>query len=179
MNHTSDYNRLRILRAVTDDEILIRVALNVRMMKTLSRYGTKRLSEKLGITPIYLDTIQYGKQTTPVSLGVKICQVLKITPNMIFTDDFFMESETDKSFLYHIFDHNDIGKRCKYFREEQDLSLQDLSDRLKKANYPMSANRLQKIEEGKETLTLVVFERLLKIFDIDPNTFFYEELEGE
>ena len=43
----------------------------------------------------------------------------------------------------------------------------------------MSANRLQKIEEGKETLTLVVFERLLKIFDSDPNTFFYEELEGE
>lgn len=179
MNHTADYNRLRMLRAVTDDEILIRVALNVRMMKTLSRYGTKRLSEKLGITPIYLDTIQYGKQTTPVSLGVKICQVLKITPNMIFTDDFFMESETDKSFLYHTFDHKDIGRRCKYFREEQNLSLQDLSDRLKEANYPMSANRLQKIEEGKETLTLVVFERLLKIFDIDPNTFFYEELEGE
>ena len=98
---------------------------------------------------------------------------------MVFTDDFFMESETDKSFLYHTFDHKDIGMRCRYFREEQNLSLQDLSNRLKEANYPMSVNRLQKIEEGKETLTLVVFERLLKIFDIDPNTFFYEELEGE
>lgn len=174
--HTIGYRDDKMHRDAKNDIVLTTVGLNIRIGQRLIREGNTKLAEFLGVSYIYLDNIRYGKNTFPIRQGISICQYMRLTPNSILDiEDHFMESDSRPEYTNYKYTDKDIGERVSFFRFCSNLSLEQLSVELKNRNYPMSENRLEKIETGRETLTLVVFARLMEIFKTNPDDFFDPE----
>ena len=171
--HTIGYRDDKMHRDAKNDIILTTVGLNIRIGQRLIREGNTKLAEFLGVSYVYLDNIRYGENTFPIRQGINICQYMRLTPNSILDiEDHFMESDSRPEYTNYKYTDKDIGERVSFFRFCSNLSLEQLSVELKNRNYPMSENRLEKIETGRETLTLVVFARLMEIFKTNPDDFF-------
>ena len=171
--HTIGYRDDKMHRDAKNDIVLTTVGLNIRIGQRLIREGNTKLAKFLGVSYVYLDNIRYGKNTFPIRQGISICQYMRLTPNSILDiEDHFMESDSRPEYTSYKYTDKDIGERVSFFRFCSNLSLEQLSVELKNRNYPMSENRLEKIETGRETLTLVVFARLMEIFKTNPDDFF-------
>lgn len=174
--HTVGYRDDKMHRDARNDIILTTVGLNIRIGQRLIREGNTKLSKFLGVSYIYLDNIRYGENTFPIRQGINMCQYMRLTPNSILDiEDHFMESDSRPEYINYEYTDKDIGERVSFFRFCNHMTLEQVSSELKNKNYPMSEHRLEKIEMGKETLTLVVFIRLMEIFKTNPDDFFDPE----
>lgn len=173
MRHTIGYRDDKMHRDARNDIILTTVGLNIRLSQRLIREGNTKLAKYIGVSYIYLDNIRYGRITFPIRQGIRICQYMRLTPNSILdVEDRFLESDSRSEYINYPYTDKDIGERAAFFRFCSKMTLEQLSSELKNRNYPMSETRLKKVELGEETLTMVVFSRLMEIFGTNPNDFF-------
>ena len=115
--HTIGYRNDNMQRDARNDIILTTVGLNIRIGHRLIREGNTKLSEFLGLSYDYLDTIRYGENTFPIRQGINMCQYMRLTPNSILDiEDHFMESDSRPEYINYEYTDKAIREGVSFYR---------------------------------------------------------------
>ena len=182
MMHRNDDN----VHYLSSEEEYARIGRNVKSVRqVLCHLTRKQLSKELGKSEIYVKIIEDSRGTYPVTRLIRICQLLKVTPNTIFwDDDGHIWSEINEGFLNTTFDDAEIGRRIDYFMKNSRFSDDSINNRhelLDRLNRDQSY--IDAVKEGRVSMAVHTFLRLCTALGIDADTFFHtyipEEKDGD
>ncbi len=92
---------------------------NIKYIRKKANYTQEEFSEKLGITPQFLSSVERGIAGISINTAIKICQITECSPMLLFKDIIKVNSIDDKYDLLNEKDKSVINKMIEYLLENK------------------------------------------------------------
>lgn len=87
---------------------------NIKCIRKKNKYTQEEFSEKLGITPQFLSSVERGVNGISIETAIKICQITKCSPMSLFKGIIETSSIEDKYELLSAKNKKVIDKMIEY-----------------------------------------------------------------
>lgn len=87
---------------------------NIKYIRKKNKYTQEEFSEKLGITPQFLSSVERGVNGISIETAIKICQITKCSPMSLFKGIIETSSIEDKYELLSAKNKKVIDKMIEY-----------------------------------------------------------------
>lgn len=90
---------------------------NIKYMRRKAKYTQEKFSEKVGITPQFLSSVERGNAGISIETAIKLCNVSNCSANVLFKDIVNTNNIIDKYDLLNDYNKKVIDKMIEFLLE--------------------------------------------------------------
>ena len=90
---------------------------NIRYMRRKTNYTQEKFSEKVGVTPQFLSSVERGNAGISIETAIKLCNASNCSANVLFKDIIYINNSIDKYDLLNDSNKKVIDKMIEFLLE--------------------------------------------------------------